>query len=79
VIVDFAERRVADQSALSAIEGVSAAYGSVGKSIRLRHLSQDCHRLLSRTGLLSDEFDDDPDYAVAADYSVRVALFEVAH
>ena len=79
VIVDFAESRVADQSALSAIEGVSAAYNEVGKSIRLRHLSKDCHRLLARTGLLFDEADDDPDYQVATDYSVKVGLFEGAH
>ena len=50
-----------------------------GKQIRLRHLSRDCYRLLSQTGLLFDEADDDPDYQVATDYSVRVGLFEGAH
>ncbi len=79
VIIDFADSRVADQSALSAIEAVSAAYQEVGKSIRLRHLSKDCYALLNRTGLLFDEADDDPDYQVATDYSVRVGLFEGAH
>ncbi|MEZ5823899.1 MAG: SulP family inorganic anion transporter [Geminicoccaceae bacterium] len=79
VIVDFADSRVADQSALSAIESVSAAYRAVGKSIRLRHLSHDCYRLLARTGLLFDESDDDPDYQIATDYSVKVGLFESAH
>ncbi len=79
VIVDFADSRVTDQSALSAIESLSAAYEEVGKSIRLRHLSHDCYRLLSRTRLLFDESDDDPDYQIATDYSVRVGLFESAH
>lgn len=79
IIVDFADSRVTDQSALSAIETVSAAYNQAGKSIRLRHLSHDCYRLLSRTGLLFDEADDDPDYEIATDYSVRVGLFEDAH
>jgi SulP family sulfate permease len=79
VIVDFADSRVADQSALSAIEGVAAEYIEAGKSIRLRHLSHDCYRLLSRTGLLFDETDDDPDYQVATDYSVKVGLFSGAH
>ena len=79
VIVDFADSRVADQSALSAIEGVSAMYNEAGKSIRLRHLSHDCYGLLSRTGLLFDEADDDPDYEIATDYSVKVGLFEDAH
>jgi SulP family sulfate permease len=79
VILDFADSRVADQSALSAIEGVAAEYIEAGKSIRLRHLSHDCYRLLSRTGLLFDETDDDPDYQVATDYSVKVGLFSGAH
>ena len=79
VIVDFANSRVADQSALSAIESLSAAYLEQGKQIRLRHLSHDCYRLLSKTGLLFDEADDDPDYQVATNYSVRVGLFEGAH
>ncbi|MBT8409039.1 MAG: STAS domain-containing protein, partial [Alphaproteobacteria bacterium] len=78
IVVDFADSRVADQSALSAIEGISAAYNEVGKSIRLRHLSKDCYGLLARTGLLFDEADDDPDYQVATDYSVKVGLFEGA-
>ena len=79
VILDFADSRVTDQSALSAIEGVAAIYIKEGKTIRLRHLSKDCHRLLARTGLLFDEADDDPDYQVATDYSVKVGLFENAH
>ncbi len=79
VILDFADSRVTDQSALSAIEGVASVYIKAGKTIRLRHLSKDCHRLLARTGLLFDEADDDPDYQVATDYSVKVGLFENAH
>lgn len=79
VIVDFAESRVSDQSALSAIESVAAMYQEEGKTIRLRHLSRDCHRLLTRTGLLVDESDDDPDYGVATNYGVRVGLFEGGH
>ncbi len=79
VIVDFARSRVTDQSALSAVEGLSAAYGEEGKSIRLRHLSPDCHRLLNKTGLLVDEADDDPEYQVATDYSVKIGLFAGAH
>jgi SulP family sulfate permease len=79
VIVDFADSRIVDQSALSAIESLSADYNAAGKSIRLRHLSQDCYRLLAQTGLLFDKSDDDPDYAVATDYSVKVGLFSGAH
>ena len=79
VIIDFADSRVTDQSALSAIETIAAMYEEQGKTIRLRHLSRDCYRLLSRTGLLFDKSDDDPDYGVATNYGVRVGLFEGAH
>ncbi|MDF1871431.1 SulP family inorganic anion transporter [Vannielia sp.] len=79
VIVDFAESRVADQSALSAIEGMAKKYLEEGKELHLRHLSKDCHALLSQTGLIVDESDDDPDYQVAANYPVQTGLFGDAH
>ncbi len=71
VIVDFAGSRVADQSALAAIEGVAARYEALGKRLTLRHLSRDCHRLLTRAGQLMIDSDDDPDYGIAVDYGVR--------
>lgn len=74
VIVDFAGSRVVDQSALAAIEAVAGKYESAGKSIQLRHLSRDCHRLLSRAGHLMVDSDDDPDYALAVDYGVRTGV-----
>ena len=74
VVVDFADSRVVDQSALQAIEAVAAKYEAVGKQVQLRHLSRDCHRLLTRAGHLMVDSDDDPDYALAADYSVRTGI-----
>ena len=74
VIVDFAASRVADQSALQAIEAVAQKYEDAGKRIQLRHLSRDCHRLLSKAGHLMVDSDDDPDYALAVDYSVRTGI-----
>ncbi|PWJ22308.1 SulP family inorganic anion transporter [Jannaschia seohaensis] len=74
VIVDFAESRVADQSALQAIEAVAAKYEEAGKEIQLRHLSRDCHRLLKKAGHLMVDSDDDPDYAIAANYGVRTGI-----
>ena len=74
VIVDFANSRVADQSALQAIEALAGKYEAAGKKLTLRHLSRDCHRLLSRAGHLVVDSDDDPDYAVAADYGVRTGI-----
>ncbi|AVO36753.1 SulP family inorganic anion transporter [Pukyongiella litopenaei] len=74
VVVDFAESRVVDQSALQAIEALALKYERAGKQVQLRHLSRDCHRLLTRAGHLVVDSDDDPDYALAVDYSVRTGI-----
>ena len=74
VVVDFAASRVADQSALQAIEAVASKYEAEGKNLQLRHLSRDCHRLLSRAGHLVIDSDDDPDYGLAVNYSVRTGI-----
>jgi len=74
VIVDFAASRVVDQSALQAIEAVAGRYAAAGKTIQLRHLSRDCHELLSKAGHLVIDSDDDPEYGVAVDYSVRTGI-----
>ncbi|SIS99398.1 sulfate permease, SulP family [Roseivivax lentus] len=74
VIVDFVDSRVADQSALQAIEAVAGKYEAEGKKIELRHLSRDCHWLLQKSGHLVIEADDDPDYGVAVNYGVRTGI-----
>jgi SulP family sulfate permease len=79
VIIDFADSRVADQSALNAIEAVAGKYEAAGKRVQLRHLSRDCHRLLTKAGQLLVESDDDPDYGVAVDYSIRTGQLGAAH
>ena len=79
VIVDFANSRVVDQSALQAIEALAAKYTQAGKSIRLRHLTRDCHKLLNRAGQLMIDSDDDPKYEIAADYKVRTGVFGGGH
>ena len=79
VIVDFENSRVVDQSALQAIEAVAAKYEAAGKQLQLRHLSRDCHRLLSKAGHLMVDSDDDPDYALAVDYSVRTGVLGGGH
>ena len=74
VIVDFNDSRVVDQSALQAIEAVAAKYEAAGKQIKLRHLSRDCHQLLTKAGHLIVDSDDDPDYEIAVDYNVRTGI-----
>ena len=74
VIVDFKDSRVVDQSALQAIEAIAGKYEAMGKRIQLRHLSRDCHQLLTTAGHLMVDSDDDPDYEIAVDYSVRTGI-----
>jgi SulP family sulfate permease len=75
IIIDFSDSRVVDQSALQAIEDVADKYNELGKRVMLRHLSPDCHRLLTKAGQLMIDSDDDPDYGVAVDYDVNVGAF----
>jgi SulP family sulfate permease len=79
VIVDFMNSRVVDQSALQAIEDLAAKYEAAGQDNSLRHLSRDCHKLLAKAGQLMVDSDDDPDYELAVDYSVRTGVFGGGH
>jgi len=79
VIVDFMRSRVVDQSALQAIEDLAAKYEAHGKTLRLRHLSKDCHKLLKRAGQIMVDSDDDPDYGLAVDYGVKTGVFGGGH
>ena len=75
IIIDFAKSKVIDQSALKAIEDIAEKYDSCGKKVKLRHLTRDCHKLLSRAGQLVVDSDDDPDYGMAVDYGVKLGIF----
>ena len=79
VIIDFMRSRVVDQSALQAIEDLAAKYEARGKTLRLRHLTRDCHKLLNRAGQLLVDSEDDPEYGLAVDYSVRTGAFGTSH
>ncbi|MEJ2002388.1 MAG: sodium-independent anion transporter, partial [Maritimibacter sp.] len=74
VVVDFADSRVVDQSALQSIEAIAGKYEAAGKTLQLRHLSHDCHKLLTKAGHLMVDSDDDPEYEIAVDYSVRTGI-----
>jgi SulP family sulfate permease len=79
VIIDFFASRVADQSALQAIEAIAVKYEAEGKTVQLRHLSQDCHRLLEKAGQLMVDSDDDPEYEIAVDYSINSGALGGGH
>ena len=76
VIIDFQKSRVVDQSALQAIEDIADKYLKADKIIKLRHLSKDCHSLLTKSGQLILDSDDDPDYGLAVDYNIKVGAFK---
>ncbi len=68
VIVDFANSRVADHSAIDAIETLAERYAALGKTLHLRHLSPDCRQLLHKAGSLVEiNLQEDPSYKVATD------------
>ncbi len=68
VIVDFQNSRVADHSALEAIDTLAERYVAAGKRLHLRHLSMDCKKLLHKAGdLVEVNLIEDPHYKVADD------------
>ena len=79
VILDFDNSRVVDQSALQAIEVVAQKYRAAGKRLQLRHLTHDCHKLLSTAGQLMVDMDDDPDYGLVVDYDIKTGRLGGAH
>ncbi len=65
VVIDFYFSRVYDQSGLEAINALAERYERVGKRLHLRHLSDDCRRLLDRAGnLVEVNISEDPHYHV---------------
>ncbi|MGN7783477.1 SulP family inorganic anion transporter [Niabella sp. 22666] len=65
VIIDFKESRISDMSAIDAVHKLSRRYAELGKTVRLKHLSTDCRRLLSNAaGVIEVDIVDDPEYRV---------------
>lgn len=55
IVIDFKDARICDHSAIDAIKDVAALYQSVGKTVRFKHLSQACRRLLDKAEVMRDE------------------------
>ncbi len=73
VIVDFKESRIADQSAIEAINKLAERYQKAGKNIHLRHLSNDCRKLIRKAEKICDvNVLEDPNYFVAIDHYNRI-------
>ena len=65
IIIDFAESRVADMSAIEALNSITNRYHKAGKTVRLQHLSPDCRSLLKNAEAIIDvNILEDPLYLV---------------
>jgi len=68
VIIEFQNSRVADHSAIEAIDNLAEKYIQAGKQLHLRHLSPECRQLLKKAGdLVEVNVLEDPRYHVADD------------
>ncbi|MGX9221261.1 SulP family inorganic anion transporter [Massilia varians] len=68
VVIEFRRARVADHSAIQAIDALAERYRALGKRLHLRHLSPDCRELLERArDMIEVNLPEDPRYRVADD------------
>jgi len=65
VVIDFKDARVMDSSGVEAIDNITEKYKQAGKKLTLRHLSQDCKKVLTIAGPFCSYEEDDPTYKVA--------------
>ena len=65
VIIDFSDSRVADMSAIDALNNLTDKYQKLGKTLRLKHLSEDCYKLLKNADkIIEVNLVEDPIYTV---------------
>lgn len=65
VVIDFKESKVVDMSGIDALHKLTEKYQQQGKNLRLRHLSEDCRRLLKNAeGVIDVNIIEDPTYKV---------------
>ena len=65
IIIDFAESRITDMSAIDAVNKITERYAPFGKKVHLKHLSSDCIALLKNAEAIIDvNILEDPNYKV---------------
>jgi SulP family sulfate permease len=68
VVLEFQHSRVYDHSGLEAIDTLAERYMNAGKTLHIRHLSEECRKLLDKAGTLVEvNVIEDPRYHVADD------------
>jgi SulP family sulfate permease len=65
VVMDFKNVRVKDSSGVEAIDKITKKYLENGKKLTIRHLSDECKKLLKVAGPYCTYEEDDPNYKVA--------------
>ncbi len=68
VIIDFKESKVVDMSGIEALNKLTERYLKLDKKLHLKHLSEDCRKLLANAEKIIDvNIIEDPYYRVAVD------------
>lgn len=68
VVIDFSESRIVDMSGIEAVNKLTERYHKQGKTLHLKHLSEDCRRLLNKAdAIIEVNIMEDPNYKVAVD------------
>ncbi|MDG6881243.1 Putative sulfate transporter ychM [Phocoenobacter uteri] len=68
IVIDFKNSRVADMSAIEALNKLTERYRKLGKKVHLRHLSADCKALIKNAESVIDvNVMEDPTYKVMLD------------
>lgn len=68
IIIDFADSRIMDHSAIEAIDNLTDKYAQVNKTLHIKHVSADCQQLIKNADKIIDiNVIEDPKYKVADD------------
>ena len=67
-MLDFKYCRVMDISGVEAIDAITKKYQESGKTIKIRHLSDECKSIMNNAQQFCTYEEDDPKYKVAYNY-----------
>ena len=68
IIIDFKESRINDMSAIDALNNLTKKYSDAGKTVHIKHLSNDCIQLLKNAEAVIDvNILEDPSYKVMSE------------
>jgi len=67
IVIDFKESKIADMSAIDAVNKITGRYAKAGKKVYLHYLSEDCRQLLQNAeGIIEVNIIEDPTYEVVS-------------